>query len=193
MTSSSRCPTARFLQSRTDSLSLSLFRFLSVAHGKPSAHAPTQRACGHFACSYGPFPPPPSPPPQNNAPLQWRMKLGRNVSPEELSFLFPPASSLNSDWRAVKRKSPPRLFLSFRPSQNQTVGYDFSAQSQLGRASAFAQWQARHPLVPAAALIAVVAHLLQRLAFEWLALRILHNRKKEKSVTHTTSVEAARK
>lgn len=42
--------------------------------------------------------------------------------------------------------------------------------------SAFLQGQIRNPLVFAPALLTVVAHVLQRLAFEWLALRVLLKR-----------------
>lgn len=165
-----------------------------MAHGKPSARAPTQRACGHIAWSYGTlgFSPPPSlPPPSSSAshrkttlPSQWRTKLGRN-SPGG-TFLCVSSSVFAEQWltqSGKKKKAPSRLFLSFHSSQNQTVGCDlFSARSQLGRASALAQWQERDPLVHAAAFIAVVAHLFQRLAFEWLALRILHKTKGEKAL-----------
>lgn len=151
-----------FYRCRSISLVLSRSRFLSMAHGKPSARAPTQRACGHLVpptppptargptglslSLFPPRPPPPSspPPPQNNAPSQWRTKLGR-VSPEELSFRFPPASSLNGSWRRVaKRKKAP--LASFFPSaahRTRRFCYDFprdrssqcfSARAVTGRA-----------------------------------------------------------
>lgn len=135
----------------------------------------------HNAWSYGslPLPPPPPPsPPQNNAPSQRRTKLGREAQRQPRGTFLSVSSSVFAErWltQSGKKKKPPSP-ISFRSSQ--MIWYDFPRNRRSRRASALVQWQARHPLVSASALIAVVPHVLQRLTFEWLALRILQEKKK---------------
>lgn len=56
-------------------------------------------------------------------------------------------------------------------SQRMTLS-SFPCSNSIAIHSRFLQGQIRNPLVFATALFTVVAHVLQRLAFEWLALRV---------------------
>lgn len=173
-----------FYRCRSISLVLSRSRFLSMAHGKPSARAPTQRACGHLV--------PPTPPPTARGPTGLSLSLsflrvllllllhhhrkttlphsgGRNwVASAPRNFPLGFLQRLrwtvaDAEWQ--KEKKPPSP-LSFLPLLTEPDGFVMIFRAIEARsASALAQWQAGHPLVPAAALIAVVAHFLQRLAF----------------------------
>lgn len=57
-------------------------------------------------------------------------------------------------------------------SQRMTLS-SFPCSNSIATRSTFLQGQIRNPLVFATALFTVVAHVLQRLTFEWLALRVL--------------------
>lgn len=64
-------------------------------------------------------------------------------------------------------------------SQRMTLS-SFRCRNSIANSSAFLQGQIRNPLVFATALLTVGAHVLQCLAFERLALRVLRKHKNER-------------
>jgi len=87
---------------------------------------------------------------------------------QELRFLSLTAPSSDAEEQSTAASAEPFCF----HSQRMTLS-SFPCSNSITTRSTFLQGQIRNPLIFATALFTVVAHVLQRLAFEWLALRVL--------------------